>query len=69
MSLSTIQKRVIPIEYQKLAEAGYLSDELKITDAGRTALFHLALEEFKDELVAKAEEKLKKEAEAKEGKE
>lgn len=68
MSLSTIQKRVIPVEYQKLAEAGYLDEQLKITEAGRTALFHLALEEFKDELVAKAEEKLKREAETKEGK-
>ena len=61
MPLSTIQKRVIPTEYQTLNEAGYLNDELKITEAGRTALFHLALEEFKDELVAKAIEKVKAE--------
>lgn len=56
--LSPIAKRVIPVEYQTLVEAGYLTNDLQTTEAGRLALMQLTFVEFEAELVAKAKAKI-----------
>jgi len=54
MSLSTILKRIIPGDYKNLYQAGYLNEELKLTDAGRTALDHVNLQAHLADLVEMA---------------
>lgn len=58
MPLSPIAKRVIPADYQALVEAGYLTNDLQTTEAGRLALMQLTFVEFETELVAKAKAKI-----------
>lgn len=67
MPLSPIAKRVIPADYQALVEAGYLTNDLQTTEAGRLALMQLTFVEFEAEIVAKAKAKIEedKAAEAK----
>lgn len=63
--LGTIAKRVIPSEYQKLVEAGYLNEKLQITEAGRIMLDHIVLQENLAEFVAAAETRIAEVAKSK----
>lgn len=62
MSKTTrIQKKLLDKDTQILIEAGYLSDNLEMTDAGEDELENIIFEEHMDKLVASAKEKLSEE--------
>ena len=60
MSLSKLARKLLHPTIHTLVEAGYLNDELKLTDAGKLALHQISFEKSQAELIARAEEKLAK---------
>lgn len=48
----------LDVSVHTLVEAGYISEDLKLTDAGKLALHQLSFETHKEALVKMAEEKI-----------
>lgn len=66
-TLSKIAKRIFSADIKAQIEAGYLDNELKITDAGKLALTHIlyeketkALTDAANDLIARRKEEAKK---------
>lgn len=61
--LTKMAKRLLDPKTKTLIKAGYLTNDLQTTDAGRLALAHIAYERDIDLLVKAAEEKIADEKE------
>lgn len=65
MSLSKLARKLLHPDIHTLVEAGYLTDDLKLSDAGKLALHQISFEKHQAELLEAAKDKLAREAEAK----
>ena len=65
MSLSKLARKLLHPNIHTLVEAGYLTDDLKLTDAGKLALHQISFDKNQNELIIMAAEKLEKMAEEK----
>lgn len=55
MGISTLFKRILDSKYRVLMDAGYITTEGKLTDAGRTQLDNIVFEANEDELARRAQ--------------
>lgn len=58
-TVSTMMKKLLDADTQKLVKAGYLNGDLDVTEQGRKELINILLLANKSELVSLAEEKIK----------